>query len=119
MMTNDPTRMYGTPSVDYDTVLRWFVMGDVVAEARIPVEAAAGALRDLSRNLTYAMEGAAASIAHGECRRCENVRMVKAPAPGGRTQQVYCPECNATGRATPFANAPIIGPKVKEGFERG
>lgn len=124
-MTNDDyPKIYGAPSVDhdptnYDTVLKWFVLGDTVVEVRIPVEDAASALRDLSRNLTYAMEDAARNIAQGDCDYCKNIRLVEAPGPGNRTQQVYCPECNPTGHNTPFANAPIVGPKVKGGFGRG
>lgn len=115
-------RLYGAPGVDYDPanydiILKWYVMADGVAEARIPVEALTGFLRQVTSTVTYALEGAAQSIAMGDCDYCENFRLVEVPGTVG-TKQVYCPECNVSGRSIPFANAPIIGPKVKEGFER-
>jgi hypothetical protein len=117
----DHPKIYGAPSVDYDptnfdVLLRWFDMGDVATEARVPVEALPSLLRNLTNSATYAMAGAAESMAKGECATCSNFRMIETERPGGRTWQVHCPDCSPNGSITPFGNVPVIGQKRKEGF---
>lgn len=127
-MTTETTRAYGAPSMEHDAAnhdlhMWWHHFNpetssmDTVVEVRIPVEQIPDFLRQVTSHSMYAVEGAAQAIAYGDCKTCSNVRLVDAPAPGGRTQQVYCPDC-AIPRHEAFENLPTVGPKIKEGFEQ-
>lgn len=70
-------------------------VGDGLESVRVevPLGDALTMLRDLANHVAYAVEDAMVDVKAGDCPRCRNVRLVQEPAPGGRTQQVRCPDC--------------------------
>lgn len=114
----------GAPSVqsdlaNHDLVLTWHDFladsGEPEIIVRIPVEEIPDLLNTLVNHGTIALRQAAQALVLGDCSTCSNTRLVERPvANARRTEQVHCPDCWRPSAG--FADAPTVGPSVKEGW---
>lgn len=116
-------RIYGNPGVDSDMangdlVLTWYDREhmDAAVIVRIAPESIPDFVRAITSHGLTSMSRAYMQAFTGECERCSNSRMVEEPGPGGREVRMYCPDCKDRSPGLAFANAPVIGPRRKEGF---
>jgi hypothetical protein len=67
---------------------------------RLDAFAALQLLQDMTGHALRAAQEQVDAWRLGDCPECGNTRMVKVPAPGGRTERVHCPRCSVRpGRA--------------------
>lgn len=70
-------------------------------------------LRDLNIHVLHGLEMISRQQSFGDCEECLNIRLVDAPASGGRTQKVHCRACiKGSESLRPFVR-PRIGGGVR------
>jgi hypothetical protein len=107
----------GTPhSMDHDSIRHELVMiwyddnhaGKRAMEMRVPITDVVRFLQDVNSTGLHVIDDAARDLAYGDCRTCNNVRLVRTVGPGGRESNEHCPDCRAGGNLAPFSNVPMI-----------
>jgi hypothetical protein len=102
-------------TTDHELQIRFFdtdlegPMGSVVFEHAIAPKDQPDFLRSVANFVGINLSEVAQDLVRGDCPTCRNMRLVEAPAPGGKTQNINCPECRKPGQGAPFEHYPIVG----------